>query len=333
MALTQKQIAMIKLYGELPTSVTNFFTRRIARGVIPFITNMTTISFEEVEKFAKNAKILQRGAEFPTAKLNGSTIKAVTPELIKSSIPFYAEDQVNRQPGQVTYINGKAVDNSTYERDRRISSIKMSIETVKEEISAGIMLKGSYKSPDTKNEVKFSKFPTGTSVAKTDIKNWGIFTTKKVNDFNKNNKAQVSEVLVGEDVFFDIIKEHNSQNNVMFPATPKRIQIQDGQWELQVEAFGFTYILLPPCTDTEGKEIDTKNYFMLFNDLAFLPTYAGVVNVNNGVATMEATDILIRETPANSKTGESETLGESGYCPVIPNPSLINLYKVTGLNG
>ena len=331
MALTQQQIAMIGVYGELPNSVTNFFTRRISRGVIPFITNMKTISFEEVEKFAKNAKILQRGAEFPTTKLNGSVIKAVTPEVIKSSIPFYADDQLNRQAGQAIYINGKPVDNKTYERDRRISSIKMSIETVKEEISAGIMLKGNYKSPDTKNKVEFTSFPTGTSVTKTNIKNWGIFTTQKINEFNKNNKAQVSEILVGEDVFFNIIKEHNNQSNVMFPATPKRVQTQDGQFELQVEAFGFTYILIPTTTDTEGKIINTKNYFMLYNDLAFLPTYAGVVNVNNGVATMEAIDVLIRETSANEKTGEAETLGESAYCPVIPNPSLINLYKITGL--
>ncbi|MDO5788170.1 MAG: hypothetical protein Q4P79_01805 [Fusobacterium sp.] len=332
MALTKQQIAMVGVYGALPNGVTNFFTRRIAKGKIPFITNMATISFEEVEKFAKNAKILQRGAEFPAAKLNGSTIKSVTPEMIKSSIPFYAEDQLNRQPGQITYINGKAVDNATYERDRRIASIKMSIETVKEEISAGVMLKGSYKSLDTKNEVKYSNFPSGTSVSKTSIKSWGIFTTQKVNDFQKKNGAQVSEILVGEDVFFDIIKEHNSQNNVMFPATPKRLQAEDGQWELQVEAFGFTYTLLPGATDTEGGTIDTKTYFMLYNDLAFLPTYAGVVNVNNGVATMEAIDVLVRETPANAKTGESETLGESGYCPVIPNPSLINLYKINGLS-
>lgn len=331
MALTAQQIAMIGVYGKLPNGVTNFFTRRIARGVIPFITNMTTISFEEVEKFAKNAKILQRGAEFPAAKLNGSIIRAVTPEVIKSSVPFFAEDQLNRQAGQAIYINGKQVDNKTYERDRRISLIKQSIETVREEISAGVMLKGTYKSPDTGNEVKFSKFPTGTSVAKTTIKNWSIFTTQKINEFNKENKTQVSEILVGENVFFDLIHEYNSQANVMFPATPKRIQTEDGQWELQVEAFGFNYTLLPAVTDTEGKPIDTKNYFMLFNDQAFLPTYAGVVNVENGKATMEAIDTLVRETPANAKTGESETLGESAYCPVIPNPGLIHLYKVTGI--
>lgn len=331
MALTAQQIAMLGVYGELPKNVTDFFTRRIARGVIPFITNMTTISFEEVEKFAKNAKILQRGAEFPVAKLNGSVIKAVTPEVIKSSFPFFAGDQINKQPGQMIYVNGKQVDNRTYERDRRISGIKQSVETVKEEISAGIMLKGTYKSPDTKNEVKFSSFPAGTTVAKTTVKNWSIFTTKKINEFNKENKVQVSEILVGENVFQDIIKDYNSQANVMFPATPKRIKTEDGQWELQVEAFGFTYTLIPTTTDTEGVEIDSKNYFMLFNDQAFIPAYAGVVNVQDGVATMEAIDTLIRETPANSKTGEAETLGESAYCPIIPNPSLINLFKITGI--
>lgn len=331
MALTQQQIAMVGVYGELPNTVTNFFTRRIKRGKIPFITNMTTISFEEIEKFSKKAKILQRGAEFPTAKLNGSIIKAVTPEVIKSSIPFYPEDQLNRQAGQQIYVNGKAVDNSTYERDRRIAGIKQSIETVKEEISAGIMLKGAYKSPDTNNEVKFTSFPAGETVAKTKIENYGIWITQKINEFSKENKVQVSEILVGEAVFYDIIKAYNTISNNIMPATPKRVLTEDGQYELQVEVFGYTFVLIPPTTDSEGVEIDTKNYVMIYNDLAFLPAYAGVVNVNNGRAEMEATDILIRETSANEKTGEAETLGESAYCPIIPNPSLVKIFKITGV--
>ena len=93
MALTQQQEAMVGVYGKLPHVVNRFFTRRIRRGKIPFLTNMTTINFEVVEKFARKAKILQRGAEFPKAKLNGSAIKAVAPEVIKDSFPFFAEDQ------------------------------------------------------------------------------------------------------------------------------------------------------------------------------------------------------------------------------------------------
>ena len=69
MALTKQQEAFIGVYGKLPHVVNRFFTRRIKKGKIPFVTNMQTIVFEEVEKFVRKAKILQRGAEFPIACL------------------------------------------------------------------------------------------------------------------------------------------------------------------------------------------------------------------------------------------------------------------------
>ena len=46
---------------------------------------------------------------------------------------------------------------------------------------------------------------------------------------------------------------------------------------------------------------------------------------------MEAIDVLIRETSANQKTGEAETLGESGYCPIVVNPSLVKIIDVQDL--
>ena len=330
MALTQQQEAWIGVYGKLPHVVNRFFTRRIKKSKIPFITNAETISFEQVEKFARKAKILQRGAEFPIAKLNGSKIMSVVPEVIKDSFPFFPTDQLNREPGQPIYINGQKIDNRTYERDRRVAGLKQSIDTVIEEISAGVFLKGVYKSPDTKNEVKYT-FPKETQVATTEIKEFGIWITGQVNEFSKERKVSISEILIGEKVFFYILEMYNKSSNKIISAEAKKVTTEDGGYELHLSLFGFDFIMIPQVTNTEGTPIDMSNSIMLYNDMAYLPTYAGLVNVNSGVATMEAIDVLIRETNANEKTGEAETLGESAYCPIIVNPSLIKTIKITDL--
>lgn len=330
MALTAQQQAFAGVYGKIPHVVNRFFTRRIKKGKIPFITNMKTINFEELESFSKKAKILQREAEFPLIKLNGSKIQAVTPEVIKIAFPFEPEDQLNREPGQPIYLNGKKVDNRTFERDRRIAGIKQAIETVSEEISAGIFLKGSYKSIDTQNEVTYT-YPVATSVARTTIEDWAIWFTKQINEFSKKRKVQVTEILVGENVFNDILKTYNATSNKIIPANARRVNTEDGQWELHLEVFGFDFTMIPQVTDTEGNPIDMSNSIMFYNELAFLPAYAGVRNVVNGVASMEAIDVLIRETSANEKTGLAETLGESAFCPMVINPTLVKQIKVTGL--
>lgn len=330
MALTQEQIVMAGVYGEIRHVANRFFTRRIKNGKIPLLTNAETISYEEVKKELKKAKILRREEEFPIAKIGGSVVKSVTPEVIKESIPFFPKDQLNRQPGEQIFIGGRLIDKRTYERDRRISTIKQSIEAITEEISTSVFLKGLYKSPDTLNEVKYT-FNAAETVNKSDIVDWAIWTTKQVNDFSKDRKVQPTEILVGENVFNDILQTYNASSNKIIPATATRKITEDGQWELHLELFGFDFVMLPQATDTEGKTIDTKNLMMMYNDQAYYPAYAGVVNVVGTEAIMEATEVLIRETPPHPKTGIRETLGESAYCPIITNPSLIKQFKITGL--
>lgn len=328
MAINKQQQAWLGVYADLPNTYITFFTRRITRGKIPYVTNALTLTYEEIKAHAIRAKILQRGEKFPVAKLNGSVIKAVTPEVIKDAIPFFAGDSLNRQPGQEIFVNGKKIDNATYERDRRIAALKGSIVTVQEEISAGVFLEGKYVSPDTQNEVTYTPY-TDEIVAIGAIKDWAIFTTEKINEFTKNKKARVDEVLVGKDVFYAILASYNKSSNKVIPASAKRVQTSDGDYELHLEAFGFTYVMIPDATNTAGDEIATNNWFMLRSDLAVIPAFAGVVNVDNGASTMEATDVLIRETPADTETGEAKTLGESAYCPIVVNPSLVNIIKIT----
>lgn len=330
MALNAQQIAWLGIYGDLPTTVTQFFVRRIARGKIPYIVNTKTIDYEEVKDHVVKAKILKRGEKFPVSKLNGSVIKGVTPEVIKDSIPFTPYDALNRLPGQEIYINGKKVDHKKYEEDKRIASLKISVPVVQEEIAAGVFLEGKYVSPDTGNEVTYTQYPSE-NVAATDIKEWGIWTTEIINKFTKETKTRVDEILVGKDVFYKMIADYNKTSNKVVAASPARIQTPDGDYELHLSVFGFNFVLIPDTVDTQGNPIETSNWVQLRNDGAVIPAFAGVVNVDKGVSTMEAADLIIRETPADSETGEAKTLAESAYCPIVVNPNIVKTYKVTGL--
>lgn len=331
MALNARQEAWIGVYNDLPIAMSMFFTRRIARGKIPFMTNMTTINYEEIKKHAIKAKILKRGEKFPVAKLDGSVIKAVTPEMIKDSIPFTPYDAISRLPGQFVYVNGKKVDQKKYEEDKRIASLKTSVSTVQEEISAGVFLEGKYVSPDTKNEVVYTPYKSQ-DIPVTDIKEWAIWTSEIVEKFTTETKVRVDEILVGKDIFYKIIADYNkSSNKVINPVTPTRVQTTDGDYEMHINVFGFNFIMIPGATDTTGKTIDTSNWVQLRNDGAVIPAFSGVVNVENGVSTLEAIDVIIRETKADDETGGAKTLAESGYCPIVVNPNIVKTYKVTGL--
>lgn len=331
MALNARQEAWIGVYNDLPTTISMFFTRRIARGKIPFVTNMVTLNYEEIKKHAVKAKILKRSEKFPVAKLDGSVIKAVTPEMIKDSIPFTAYDSLNRQAGQEVYINGKKVNQKKYEEDRRIASLKTSVSAVQEEISAGVFLVGKYVSPDTGNEVVYTPYKSK-NVAIADIKEWALWTSEIMEEFTTETKVRVDEILVGKDVFYKIIEDYNKiSNQVVNPVKPSRVKTEDGDYEFHVNVFGIDFIMIPGATDTQGKAIDTSNWVQLRNDNAVIPAFSGVVNVNNGVSDIEAIDVLIRETPADAETGEAKTLAESGYCPIVVNPNIVKTYKITGL--
>lgn len=329
--ITTEQLALMGVYNDLPYQTVRFFTRRIAKGTIPYVSASKTLVYEQIADFAKKAKILKRGDKFPTAKLNGSEIKAVIPEVIKDAIPIEAGDSTNRTPGQAVYISGKKIDNSKYQQDLRVAALKLTVTAVMEEIASGVFLKGFYKSPDTGNKVTYAGFPTGATVGVAVIKDWGIWFAKEMNAYTLKKKMRVDEILVGEDVFYAVINAYNEKSKNAIAVSPTKKTTEDGDYELCINLFGIDIVMIPPASDTEGKVIDTKNWVMMYNYNAFLPAYAGVTNVVNKVSSLEATDILIRETSADEETGANKTLAESGYCPIVTNPKLVEIKKVTGL--
>lgn len=56
------------------------------------------------------AKILPRSAEFPIGKQDGFERKAVSPDIIKNSIPFGDGDGLELVSGQAC-LNGEVMDN------------------------------------------------------------------------------------------------------------------------------------------------------------------------------------------------------------------------------
>lgn len=329
--LNVQQVSLLGIYGAAKPNVTTFYLRRILANKMPYITNMPTIAYEEIEKYVRQAHILRRGDKFPVATLNGSILQAVTPEVIKDSIPFFPLDMVNRQAGQYVYINGTKVDNRQYEQDRRVEKLKVSTLTTKEAISASVFLTGKYKSKQTKNTITYT-YPTATSVAKTTIEDFEKWLIDEMNEFVKKNNVSVSEILIGSKILKFLKELYNpSSNEIMGKAQITTTKAEDGQEELSIKIMGKTFTMFGPAYDTEGNEINTDDRMTFYHTNAFLPAYAGVVNVLNGTAVMEAVTELLRETPADPETGEAKTLIESAYCPIIVNPGYIKNYKVTGL--
>lgn len=329
MALTRQQEAFLKVYNEMPAVIFKFFYRRIAKGTIPFMTNAKTINYDVVKDKAIKAKILRRGDKFPVATTRGFKRDSVTPEVLKESVPFDADDQLDMTPGSV-YIGGVKIDGRKYQEDKRLEIIKQSISTTMEEIATSVFLKGTYISPDTKNKVTYAGFPTGVNVPKTNIKNWGVWLTSIKNAYLKAGKQMPSETLIGELIFTSIIADFNANPSNAVKVVPTSVMTPDGE-ELHVNVYGHNLVMMPRGTDTAGAEIDNSNWVMLYHNNAYQPAFAGVKNVVNGKSSMESIDVLIRETSADEETGEAKTLGESAYCPVVTNLNLIKLYKVTGL--
>lgn len=329
MALTRQQEAFLQVYNEMPAVVFMFFYRRIMKGTIPFMTNSETINYDVVKDKAVKAKILRRGDQFPVVTSRGFKRDAVTPEVLKESVPFFPEDQLKMTPGSV-YIGGVKIDNRKYQEDKRLEIIKQSLSTTQEEIAASVFLQGKYTSPDTNNTVTYTGFPTGSSVAFTDIKDFTVWFTTIKNAFLKAGKQMPSEVLVGQKVFEAIINKYNSNNSNAIKITTSSIMTPDGE-EMHANIGGHNIVMMPQGTDASGATIDNSTWVMLYHDNAYQPAFAGVRNVVSGTAMLEATDVLIRETAANEETAEAKTLGESAYCPVVTNLNLIKLYKLTGI--
>lgn len=329
--LNAQQIALLEIFGAANPVVTSFYLRRISGNKMPFVGNEKTIAYEEVEKYVRQAHILRRGDKFPVTTLNGSVVKAVTPEVIKDSIPFFASDMLNRQPGQYIFVHGKKVDNRQYEQDRRVEKLKVSLYTAKEAISASVFLKGTYMSKQTNNKVTYP-YPTAKTVAKTALEKFEKWLIAEINDFVKATNVPVTEILIGANVF-DFLRElyNPSSNEIMGKAQITINKTEDGQEEMSIKIMGKTLTLFGPAYDVKGDSIDTDNEIMFYNTDAFLPAYAGVVNVLNGESFLEAVTELLRELPADNETGDAKTLIESAYCPIIVNPGYIKTYKVTGL--
>lgn len=329
--LNAQQIALLGVYGAAKPVVTTFYLRRILSNKMPYITNMETIAYEEIEKYVRQAHILRRGDKFPVTMLNGSVIKSVTPEVLKDSVPFKAGDMLNRQPGQYVFINGMKVDNRQYEQDRRVEKLKVSLLTAKEAISASVFLKGTYMSKQTNNKVTYT-YPTAKTVTKATLEKFEKWLIDEMNDFVKTTNAPVTEILIGANIFNFLRELYNpSSNEIMGKAQITINKAEDGQEEMSIKVMGKTFTLFGPAYDVKGDPINTDDEIMFYNTAAFLPAYAGVVNVLNGVSMMEAVTELLRELPADPETGESKTLIESSYCPIIVNSGYIKTYKVTGL--
>ena len=329
MALSKEQIEWMKIYYVAPAAANNFFKTLIAIGTAPFMTRVDTIAYEEVKEVMVQAKILPRSAEFPIGKQDGFERKAVSPDIIKNSIPFGDGDGLEMVAGQA-YLNGQVMDNKDKKRNERILKIKTSIEDMTNNIAAEMFFSQTY-SPNVGSKITFTKATEATIVG-TEIKNFPQWAREREQAYQKENKLFPSHRFIGADIFNRLIAIAEGKANAI---STTQIGVENiGNTETQyIIVGGKKYYVLPNAQNAKGLALNTDGLFILYNNNAIIPGYIGLTNVNAGKSTREEADILIRETSANEKTGYAETLGESGYIPILVAPKLIWKITITGVEG
>lgn len=327
--ITKEQISYLEVYQIAPIATQDFYFRLLAMGVSPYTTISDTIAYDEVKKVMAEAKILPRGAVFPIGKQDGKERKAVTPDIIKSSIPFGSADGLEDIKGSVV-MNGKPIDRKDKKRNERIQKIKLGITQTLEAISAEMFFKQTY-SPEQGSPIKFT---SAKLISKTfeqeNIERFEDYARVQEQEYQKENYMYPTHRFIGADIFNQIIKVEEEKNS---PITITQIGVEQmGNTEVQyLIKNGRKFYVLPSAIDAKGNAINTEGLFILYNNNAIIPGYVGLTNVVDGKASMIEADVLIRETPADSETGYSKTLGESGYIPILVNPKMIWKHSITGV--
>lgn len=327
--ITKEQISFLEVFQIAPVAAQNFFTTLLAMGVSPYTTITDTIAYDEVKKVLAEAKILPRGAKFPIGKQDGKTRKAVTPDIIKSSIPFSSADGLEDVKGTVV-MNGKPIDRKDKKRNERIQKIKLGITQSTESIAAEMFFNQTY-SPEQGSAIKFT---TAKAVAKsytsTNTERFEDYARKQEQAYQVANYVYPTHRFIGADIFNQLIANEEAKQS---PVTITQIGVETiGNTEVQfLIKNGKKFYVLPSAVDAKGNAISTDGLFILYNNNAIIPGYVGLNNVVGGIASMEEADVLVRETLADQETGYAKTLGESGYIPILVNPTMIWKHTITGV--
>lgn len=328
--LTELQKKMIGVFSIAPLAARTFWTDLVMASNFSYMTSGESISYDEVEKNVRRAKLLPRGTEYPVGKVDGFVRKSFSPDMIKDSIPFRpSAAQHGTLPGQ-TIINGKIVDNSEASRNMRIAQLKASLFEGKEIISGEMILNQTY-SPEYGSQIEFT--PTiDTNIDGSTVSSFAVFLNDAKDEYQKNTKAYPTHVFAGSNLFAKLIKIAKILGTASLYEAKLTAKSSDNGVATAIKIGGETIFKAPSAMDSKGNQIEFKDSLFLYNTNAIVPGHVGITNVIKGVATLiEATE-LIRETSANEKTGDAETLAESGYAPILVNPKLIKKYTFTNID-
>jgi len=327
--MTGEQISYLEIYQIAPVAAQKFYFALLGTGVSPYTTITDTIAYDEVQKVLAEAKILPRGAKFPIGKQDGKIRKAVSPDVIKSSIPFGSADGLQDVVGTVV-INGKPIDRKDKNRNDRIQKIKLGITQSQEAISAEMFFNQTY-SPEQGSVIKFTSAKAiAKAFAAGNTERFEDYVRTQEEEYQTENALYPSHRFIGYDIFNQWITNEEAKNS---PITVSQIGVEKlGDTEIQyIIKGGKKFHVLPSARDAKGKQISTDGLFILYNNNAIIPGYAGLNNVINGKGVMEEADLIIRELSADEETGYAKTLGESAYIPILVNPKMIWKHKITGV--
>lgn len=322
---------LLDIFYAAPTYVSKFFQRRIENMKAPFVTNAKVIHFEEVENYATYLQILRRYDKHPILQRPGGSFGSIKPDVIKGAELIEPDDTLAQQPGTNQIINGKIINSSQVEKDRKIQKIKTSYELTKEEMCKNVFLVGKLTSRETGQPWTFTSGYTGENFTTAQLTaEFETVITDIKNDYLKKNNVPIHEFLVGQK-WFNLLKElYNPRSNeIMGKAYMGKVKNADGVDEIFIDILTDRFTLLPSQTLWDGTKVDTSGWLYAYHPFAFIPCYAGVVNVVNGQGMLVAAQAQLREIKIDEETGIKKILFDSAFLPVGIRPELVNIHKMT----
>lgn len=293
-----------------------------------FSTDKTTVSYDELDNAFKELALLPRTAQFPAIKQGGFERKFVTPDLVKGSVVLTPDEITKMQAGQVEiYADGEKVDNSKVITERKLQVLKTSYIRTKELIASEVYLTGKITPATEQKAITLFDIKEEEKTFKKGTDSWQVLLLDLINEFVKVNKIAPNLIEIGTNVFNAIM---NDEKMAKIVEAYKTVSVNAGDNVYPTLNFlNYKIVVLPNSVNLKGEQIDTSNKIILSNDNELTSAYVGlaVADDNNNIKIIES-EVAISE-HVNQEMATKKWNLQSGYIPLVPLPSRIQVYNLT----
>ena len=321
--LSKTQQTLLALFAVIEQNVETPYFERFQGSNPEFLSDNEVINVRELNGFLIEAGIIERGSEIPYIKKDGVTIESITPDIIASAIPTKAK----HNSGTTMLLNGKMVDEATYERDLALKKLKNAMTKTKEKMAANAFLLGKYKQANSNSYIDY-EYKAATQVDAGDVKNWIVFFFDLIEKYEEEKGVLPTRIELGKTLFEKIIK--NQEFLEIAKSYSNSIGLSSEKTSIFLSLLGQKISKIRTTSDFDGAVINVDNYIYLSNDQALVSGYAALEAVDEkGTPISVKTTEILDTVPANKETAQGKIFAKSAFAPIIAIPSLIVRYEIT----